>query len=128
MQIKSNFTKKEHTDSGLALLLLTLVAGLWFKKELALQFAIPEVLILLVAPVLIYPFTFLWLNVSEIMGKLMSRIILSVVFFVMVWPVALIRRAMGKDTLRLKSFGESSGSVFTERKHTWSKADLTTPY
>lgn len=128
MQIKSSFTKKEHTDSGLALLLLTLIAGLWFKKDLALQFAIPEVLIVLIAPVLFYPFTFLWLNFSEIMGRLMSKIILTVVFFAIVWPVALIRQIMGKDTLQLKSFRKDTKSVFTERNHTWTKVDLTTPY
>lgn len=128
MQIKTNFSKKEHTDSGLALLLITLIAGLWFNQHLAMRVAVAEVLVILTVPVLIFPFTFLWLNISDLLGKIMSKLILTFVFFVFVWPVALIRKAMGKDTLRLKRFKKDSNSVFTERNHTYTRTDLTMPY
>lgn len=128
MQLKTSFSKKEHTDSGLAFLLITLIAGLWLKLHFTLQLAIAEVLVLLIVPVLIYPFTFLWLNISDLLGRLVSKIILTVIFFVFVLPVALIRKAMGKDTLRLKKFKKDSSSVFTERNHTITKTDFTTPY
>lgn len=128
MQIKTSFSKKEHTDSGLALLLLTLLVGLWFNQHFALRLAVAEVFALLIAPVLIFPFTFLWLNISNLLGKIMSKVILVVVFFVFVWPVSVVRKAMGKDTLRLKEFKRDANSVFTGRNHTFTKTDLTTPY
>jgi uncharacterized membrane protein len=126
--MKTSFTKKEHSDSGLALLLLTLILGLWLRQHYTLQLAIAEVLVLLIAPVLVYPFTFLWLNISDLLGKIVSKILLTIIFFVFVFPVALIRRLMGKDTLQLKKFMKSPDSVFTERNHTYTKADFTTPY
>ena len=128
MQLRTSFSKKEHTDSGLALLLLTLLVGLLANQHLTLLAAIAEVLILLIAPVLIFPFTFLWLNISELLGKIMSKVILTLVFLIFVCPVSFIRKAMGKDTLRLKKFKKDSNSVFTERNHTYSRTDLTTPY
>lgn len=128
MRIKTGFSKKEHTDSGLALILLSLILGLWFNQHVAFQMAIAEVLALLIAPVLIYPFTFLWLNISDLLGKIISKIILTAIFFVFVLPVALIRKAMGKDTLRLKEFKKDTNSVFTERDHTFTESDLTVPY
>jgi uncharacterized membrane protein len=128
MQLRNSFSKKEHTDSGLALLLLTLLVGQFSNLHLTLLLAIAEVLILLIAPILIFPFTFLWLNISNLLGKIMSKVILTLVFLIFVCPVSLIRKAMGKDTLRLKKFKKDSNSVFTDRNHTYSRTDLTTPY
>lgn len=128
MLLRTSFSKKEHTDSGLALLLLTLIIGHWLHQPLTVPVAIAEVIILLIAPVFIYPFTFLWLNISDLLGKITSKVILSIVFFVIVWPVALIRKVMGKDTLRLKKFKKDTNSVFTGRNHTYNRTDLTTPY
>ena len=128
MALKTHFSKKEHTDSGLALLLLILIVSQWFNQHLFMRLAIAEVLVLLIAPVLVFPFTFLWLNISDLLWKVMSKIILSIVFFVFVWPVSLIRRAMGKDTLSLRKFKKDTNSVFTNRNHTYTRTDLTTPY
>jgi uncharacterized membrane protein len=128
MSLKTSFSKKEHTDSGLALLLLTLIVSHWFNQQLFMRLAIAEVLILLVVPLLIFPFTFLWLNISDLLGKVMSKLILFIVFFLFVLPVALIRRALGKDSLNLRKFKQDTGSVFVDRNHTCTKTDLLTPY
>jgi uncharacterized membrane protein len=128
MSIKTRFSKKEHTDSGLALLLLTLIVGQWFNHQIILRLAVAEVLILLIVPVLIFPFTFLWLNISDLLGKVMSKVILTIVFFIFVWPVALFRKAMGKDALNLRKFKRNQNSVFLDRNHVYTKTDLTTPY
>ncbi len=90
--------------------------------------AIAEVIILLIAPVMIFPFTFLWLNISDLLGKIMSKVILTLVFFIFVWPVSMIRKAMGKDSLKLKEFKKDTSSVFINRNHTYTGTDLTTPY
>ena len=128
MQLRTHFSRKDHSDSGLALLLITLITGFWVNHQLASRLAIAEVLILLVAPVLVFPFTFLWLNISELLGKISSKILLTIIFFLFVWPVALFRKAIGKDTLKLKDFKKNANSVFTERNHTYTKTDFTTPY
>jgi len=48
MSIKTSFLKKEHVDSGLALLLLTLIMGFWLNhQQEALLAAVAVVLILL---------------------------------------------------------------------------------
>ena len=128
MQIKTKFSNKQNTDSGLALLLIILFLGLWLKQPVAFRLAIAEVLILLTFPVCIYPFTFLWLNISDLLGMGLSKIILTFIFFLFVFPVGIIRKLMGRDTLRLKEFRKGSKSVFTERNSTYSKADFKTPY
>lgn len=128
MALKTHFTRKEHSDSGLALLLITLILSFWVNQYLLAQIAIAEVLILLIAPVLIFPFTFLWLNLSELLGWVMSKLILFLVFSIFVVPVALFRRMLGKDSLSLKKFKRNSDSAFIDRNHNYTKIDLTTPY
>lgn len=128
MNIKTSFSRKEHVDSGLALLLITLILGWWFNPDVILRMAIAEIIVILVAPVILYPFTFFWLNVSELLGRVMSRILLTLIFMVFVFPVALIRKAMGKDTLMLKRFKKDDHSVFTERNHSYTKSDFTAQY
>jgi hypothetical protein len=128
MELKTSFSKKEHSDSGLALLLLTLIAGLWFNYTFAFKIAFAEVIILLIAPIVNYPFTFIWLNLSDLLGKLMSKILLTIIFFVFVCPMAFYRKAIGKDSLRLKEFRKGTNSVFTERNHDYTKEDFSNPY
>ena len=128
MNIRTSFSKKEHVDSGLALLLLTLLIGLWTNQQVATRLAIAEVLLILIAPVILYPFTFLWLNISDLLGKVMSKILLTAIFILLVCPVGLIRKALGKDTLLLKKFKSDAGSVFTDRNHNFTKTDFTTSY
>lgn len=129
MSLKTSFIKKEHVNSGLALLLLTLIIGVWLDhQQLAILIAIAEVLILLIAPVILYPFTFIWLNISDLLGRIMSKIILTAIFIVFVCPVAIARRAMGKDSLMLKKFKSSDSSVFTDRNPDQTKTNFTVQY
>ncbi len=127
IQVRKSFTKKELTDSGLALLLLTLLSSVWIINSLVVKLAIAEVLVLLIAPVLIYPFAFLWLNLSELLGKVISKVILSLIFIVFVCPVGLVRKAMSKDSLSLKQFRKDTRSVFKDRENE-NKIDFTTSY
>jgi hypothetical protein len=128
MDLKFNFSKKEHSDSGLALILLTLIAGFWLQNNTAFKFAVAEVLVVLVVPVLMYPFTFLWLNISNLLGSVMSKVILIIIFYVFVFPVALFRKAKGIDTLKLKQFKKNTETVFIKRNHSYSKDDFVNPY
>ncbi len=126
--MRKSFTTKEHTDSGLAFLLLLLLTGLILKTALAYKLAVVCILLLLIKPQIFYPFTFLWLNLSDFLGKIFSRVLLSVIFLVFVVPMAIFRRLIGKDPLKRKMFRKSESSVFVERNHMFTREDLINPY
>ena len=126
--IKTTFTRKENTDSGMALTLILIFGGLWFHSEYFYKAAFVVVLLTMIVPSSIYPFTITWLNFSDLFGRIMSKIILSILYFLILFPTAVIRKAMGKDTLLLKSFKKSTQSVFIERNHIFSKSDLHNPF
>ena len=126
--LKTKFTYKENVDSGLGLLLILLILGIWLEIILLYKIATGVAVITMVIPKAIYPFTFLWLNISDILGKIMSKIILSVIYFIILCPMAFIRKISGKDRLLLRQFKKTNSSVFTERNHTFSKSDIIHPF
>ncbi len=62
-------------------------------------------------------------TIPQTLNKISTTILLTVVFILIVTPVALIRRLSGADPLKLKQFKKSRQSVFFTRNHTYSKND-----
>ena len=46
----------------------------------------------------------LWMGVARRIGEINARIILSLIFVLLVTPLGLVRRALGKDPLDLRAF------------------------
>lgn len=63
-----------------------------------------------------------WFKLAEVLGNINGKIILSVLFFVFLWPIALLYRLMSKNPLAIKRTAESS--FYTERNHQYTKDDL----
>jgi hypothetical protein len=63
-----------------------------------------------------------WFKFSELLGWINSRILLSAVFYVILFPVALLQRLTGKDALMLKKTQRKS--FYQERNHTYTPQDI----
>ncbi len=65
-----------------------------------------------------------WLKVGELMGAVMSKVILSAVFFLFLFPIAMLSRLFigGKNSLQLKK-GNVTSYYFT-RNHKYEVKDL----
>jgi uncharacterized membrane protein len=112
----------------MAFSLIFLLLGLWGGDDWAYVVAAIALLLNMIWPPLFTPFAYLWYKLSEILGYISSRLLLSMVFFLVVTPVAWVRRLMGKDTLELKKFKKERGSVLKEKEHTFAAADLEKPF
>lgn len=66
-----------------------------------------------------------WYKLAEGLGWFNSRVLLSLVYYLVVTPIALLFRLFGNDPLRLK---DNKGSMFLFREHTYSKNDLENPW
>ena len=62
-----------------------------------------------------------WFKLSEGMGWVMSRVILSTIFYVFLFPIAMLSRLFTKNILGLK---RPDKSAYTERNHAYKKEDL----
>jgi hypothetical protein len=56
----------------------------------------------LAAPKTLHPFNALWLRIGLTLGKIMTPVVLGLIFFTTVAPIGLLMRAFGKDPLRLR--------------------------
>ncbi|GAB4328836.1 MAG: hypothetical protein Kow0037_03460 [Calditrichia bacterium] len=128
----SSFLKKVNEkqchDTGQAMVLLALL--LWFATRNSTWVLAAAALLVfnMVWPKIFYPVALLWLNLSHILGSVVSRILLTLVFYLVVTPIGILRRIMGKDSLRLGEFKESPDSVWELRDHQFGPSDLEKPY
>ena len=72
------------------------------------------ILVTLFAPNLLSPFNRAWFLLGEMLGKIVSPVVLGIIFFGMLAPVGFITRLFGRDELRLKKAEASSHWI--ERK------------
>lgn len=121
-------TKDQSRDTGMAVVLLLLLIFASKKKEGYLLAAIILQVVNMAVPQVFKPVALVWLGFSELLGAVMSRILLSIVFFAVVTPIAVFRRLVGKDSLKLRAFKASKDSVMVERNHTFIGRDLERPY
>lgn len=75
-------------------------------------------------PALLKPFAFVFYNATEIVGKLLSIIVLSLVFFLIVTPIGVMKRLKGYDPMKRKAWKKDKSSVFIKYDHDYSAADL----
>jgi hypothetical protein len=125
---KNPKTHSQARDTGLALLLILLLI-IYFSENLALMVPGIGVLVLIIVwPTIFRPFVPLWFGLSNLLGALVSKIILTVIFFLIVTPVGLLMQVLGRDSMRLKDWKNGQDSVFLERNHICTKKDIEKPY
>ena len=122
-----NFARKEDVKSGsnrsfgLVFAALFVIVGLWplINAEPVriwfLVFAALLAVIAFTAPKLLGPLNRVWFLFGLLLQKIVSPIIMALLFFTTVTPIALIMRALGKRPLPLE-FDPKSESYWIERE------------
>ena len=62
----------------------------------------------IIIPKLLVPIYLIWMTFSLILGWIMTRIILSLVFYFIITPIGLITRLIGEDFLSLEDLDSTS--------------------
>ncbi|MEE9430625.1 MAG: SxtJ family membrane protein [Melioribacteraceae bacterium] len=124
----TKISKKQAVDTGLAMMLISFIVAYFTGKTFYLNLMLPVLLIIMIYPKMLYPFAVVWLSLSKILGTFISKIILTFVFFIMVVPMGLFRKILGKDSLQLKDFKKDKTSVFKTRNYNFSSEDLEKPF
>jgi len=125
---KRKITKDQSRDTGMAMVLLFLILFIARKQQWFLYGAIVLHVVNMTVPKIYMPIAVLWLGLSDLMGAVVSKVVMSIVFFGVVTPIAIIRRLSGKDALKLRVFKASQDSVMLERNHKFVGKDLESPY
>ena len=115
-------------DTGMALCLIALLMAYLGGKHQFLVAAIIIIVLNMTVPSVFKPIARLWFGLAHVVGAFMSRIILTVVFFLVVTPVGILRKWMQRDTLLLKRWKKDGDSVFQKRFYRYDPNDLDRPY
>lgn len=124
----SKFNKKQLVDAGMALTLVFLIIGVLSERDIFYKISIFVLVINMLAPKVFYPFALFWYNLSNILGMIFPRILLTAVYILLVVPMGSLRRMMKKDALSLRKFKKGQSSVMRNREYTFTREDVMNPY
>jgi hypothetical protein len=121
-------TREQAKDTGMALVLIGLIVFLVTREVRYVTFAAGLLLLDMIAPALFKPAAKLWFGLSHVLGTVMSKVILSAIFYLILSPMGLTRALLGKDPMRTRQFKKSDASAFRVRDHTFVTADIEQPF
>lgn len=108
MKKENTKSKKELRKFGLVMTIpLAIIGGFLFWKE---KPAAPYLLVLaafflisgLFFPTILKPVEKIWMKIAELISAVMTRVILFLTFYLVITPVGIILKLMGKDLLEIK--------------------------
>jgi len=126
--LKTDIHPEQSKDSGLAFTLILLLIGYFTGSSFFYILAIPSMVLVMSVPAVFKPFGIIWYSITTLAGGIVSKIILTITFYAIVYPVAFIRKANNIDNLKLKEFKKGKQGVMYIRDHTYTSHDIEKPY
>ena len=114
-------SQNSNRSFGLLFFIVFIVVGLWpvIKGEVANIYLILISLFFLIFGLInskiLSPFNKAWIKFGEILGLIIAPIIMALVYFIILTPISLIVRMLGKDLLGLK-FLKKQDTYWMKRK------------
>jgi hypothetical protein len=116
-----NSEKVKQKETIIAIISGLVIIGWFAKVPILFPIAGAVGLIGLLSDYLTEKIHWLWMKIAHIMGFVMSKVILSIVFFLYLTPIAFLSKLGRKNILQLK---RSDKSYYAERNHQYKKEDL----
>jgi hypothetical protein len=100
--------KRELRQFGITIGIVLGLLGMWFlwcEKEGSSPLLVSAIVFFFsgfIFPLLLKPVQKLWMSLAILMGWLMTRVIITILFYLVVTPTGLLARVCGKDFLNIK--------------------------
>ena len=114
-------TKGNYRESCLVIMTGLLVFWMIYQVKVLITIAIAIGLIGAFIPTVGEWINWIWYKIADVMGWVMSKVLLSAIFFLFLFPIALIYKLFNKDTLQLK---KKQDTYWTKRSHKYAAKDL----
>ncbi|GAB4345594.1 MAG: hypothetical protein Kow0099_26010 [Candidatus Abyssubacteria bacterium] len=121
-------SRDQAKDTGMAMTLICLLVAHFGHRP---YFVLPAIVLLVLTmawPTLFHYPAKLWFGLAHIMGTVMSKVLLTLLFYGLVTPLGLIRRLGGYDPMRRRKWKNGDASVFKTREHRYRGEDIEAPY
>ena len=100
---KNDLRKFGLTVGGVSVIISVLL--FYFEKQSAIYFAVIGTVLILAGvlfPKILKPFNKIWMGLAIILGFVMSRVILTILFYLVLTPISFIAKLFGKKFMLLK--------------------------
>ena len=121
MSQKSKIEVSSNRSFGLVFFVVFLIIGLWPLlhedqfKIWSLFFSLFFLVLGLMNSKLLTPLNLLWTKFGILLGNVFAPIVMSFIFFLVVTPIGLLMRIMGRDLLRTK-YNKSGKTYWIKRE------------
>lgn len=120
-------TRQKNMETGVLISLVLIYANVQLHMPATLFF-VSVLLVTLLYPMALSPITWCWFTLGEKISWLMSTVLLTGVFYLLVTPVAMVRRMAKIDKLKIHSFKKGRQSVFCVVDKTYDARYFTKQY
>lgn len=118
-------TDPETPKTQLVIVVGLLVLAAIFQNEKIVFASLAIGLISLIIPPVGHWIVWGWFKLAEVLSRVMNPLILSLVYFLFITPIAILFRLFGNDPMRLK---DNKGSMYELREKTYTREDLEKPW
>ena len=122
-----NITIEQIKESGFAAALIFSIVSLYFGS-LFTFIAIIILIFSMTIPIMLKPFAYFWFGLSIILGNIMSKFLVSIIYILIVIPFGLLMKVFNKDTMKLNKFKNDKKSLFINKNHVYTTQDIINPY
>ncbi|MBS1659198.1 MAG: hypothetical protein JST18_14015 [Bacteroidetes bacterium] len=109
-------------------IIILALASLGLNYVFHLRYADYAAAVLLLIALFVYPvavwITIGWLKFAQLLGTINSKILLTLIFFIFLFPIATLYRLSKKDPLQRKKLNKEGTSYFSSRNHTYQPDDF----
>jgi hypothetical protein len=114
--------KEKYLGTILVLVVALVIVFFFYRNMNILYAAVALSCISLFIPWIGMKVHWLWMKFAEGIGFVMNKLILSIIFFIFLLPVALLSKLFRKEAFKAKKNDRTS--YFTERNFTYTKKSL----
>ncbi|MEO6489874.1 MAG: hypothetical protein ABIO04_08055 [Ferruginibacter sp.] len=118
--------KEAGKDSILAITLLLLVLFLYFRDPTFIYISCLFIFICMLSSDISAFFDLLWKKLTHVLGVISSTIILSIIFYLLVFPLGMLMKIFKKNSLILNVGAKNS--TFISRNKLFTRSDMQNPY
>ena len=113
---------KNNKSFGILLFLVFFLIAIWpLTNEGQIRiWAIASSVIFLILVIfnskILNPFKLIWIKFGEILGKIIAPLVMAFIYFLIITPIGLLMRLIGKDLLKIKLQNSQSYWIKREKK------------
>lgn len=124
----SDLDRDHFKDTCMAVTLVLLLIAYFAEEVRFAHLSIVTLVLGMAVPSIFKVPALIWFGFAHVMSVIMSKVLLTLLFYLVVFPVSLLKRVFGQDDMKTSLWRKGKDSVFEERNKLFAETDLESPF